>query len=418
MPGPRLSRGTVLRLAARVRLTIARDRLVVEGADDAVACDAALLPLLDRLRAPCTLGALFDALAPLPQREWIAHSAALLELLGAGAIESDGPLPAALRPDHGFGYLEPHIAMLADERRTRAYVEAIGRVVRAGDVVVDLGTGSGVLALAAARAGARRVYALERSGIADVAEQAFARNGLAERIVLVRDVSTRAVLPERADVLVSELLGSEPFAERVLEYTRDAVDRLVVAGGRVVPRRLRVFARAVSLPAAVVARHAAEPAAARGWQARYGFDFSALVDASARSARWFSVPTGEAAAWPALTPAVRLLEIDLADPPRPPLAAQATVAASAAGRLDAVVVFWELELDPQARFSTDPATADAACSWGNAVWLMPVRPAVAAGTALRLRFRYDAPHAMASVEQAGARGGRGVVESLRRADHA
>ena len=65
------------------------------------------------------------------------------------------------------------VKMLNDRARTDAFIRAIEATVRPGDVVVDLGTGTGVLALAAARAGARRVYAIEASGVGRAARSVF-----------------------------------------------------------------------------------------------------------------------------------------------------------------------------------------------------------------------------------------------------
>ena len=82
---------------------------------------------------------------------------------------------ALVRPDAGrgpaSGWADPveHARMLHDDRRTGDYLAALAAAVRPGDVVLDIGTGSGVLAVAAARAGARRVYAVEASDIAEVA---------------------------------------------------------------------------------------------------------------------------------------------------------------------------------------------------------------------------------------------------------
>ena len=72
-------------------------------------------------------------------------------------------------PTSGWADPVEHARMLHDERRTGDYLAAIAAAVRPGDVVLDIGTGSGVLAVAAARAGARHVYAIEASDIADVA---------------------------------------------------------------------------------------------------------------------------------------------------------------------------------------------------------------------------------------------------------
>src|SRR5439155_20231788 len=85
------------------------------------------------------------------------------------------------------GWADPveHARMLHDDRRTGDYLAALGQAVRPGDVVLDIGTGSGVLAVAAARAGARHVYAVEASDISEVAERVFAANGMEDRVTLI-----------------------------------------------------------------------------------------------------------------------------------------------------------------------------------------------------------------------------------------
>src|SRR5215471_8603540 len=109
-----------------------------------------------------------------------------------------------------------HVGMLNDRTRTSSYMDAIGRAVRPGDVVLDIGTGTGIFALAAALAGARHVYALEVGRVAHAARNLFAANGVSHRISFIDPSSTEIELPERADVLVSELIGDEPLAEGVL----------------------------------------------------------------------------------------------------------------------------------------------------------------------------------------------------------
>ena len=97
--------------------------------------------------------------------------------------------------------IQLHVNMLNDRTRTSGYLASIGKAVRRGDVVLDIGTGTGIYAIAAARAGARHVYAVEAGRIAKAARTLFEANGVADRITLIRGLSTRITLPERADVL-------------------------------------------------------------------------------------------------------------------------------------------------------------------------------------------------------------------------
>ena len=100
-----------------------------------------------------------------------------------------------------------HITLLGDKARVGAFRAAIEATVRPGDVVVDVGSGTGVLAFFAARAGARRVYAIEETDLIDVAQALARENCLDDRIVFIRGNSLGVALPERAHVLVTETLG-------------------------------------------------------------------------------------------------------------------------------------------------------------------------------------------------------------------
>src|SRR6266850_3888881 len=107
--------------------------------------------------------------------------------------------------------LDQHRALLGDSVRTNAYAEAIGRVVRAGDLVLDIGSGSGVLAILACRAGARKVYAIEQGHMADVATMVVLNDDCRDRVEVLHARSHDVTLPERANVLLTETLGNLGF---------------------------------------------------------------------------------------------------------------------------------------------------------------------------------------------------------------
>src|SRR5947209_15387727 len=118
--------------------------------------------------------------------------------------------------------LEVHRGLLQDEIRTNAFREAIRRVVTPGNVVLDLGTGSGILSFFACEAGARRVFAIDATHSADLASFVSRQLGYSDRVEVFHDRSTNVELPERADILVTETLGAFGFDERILSSVIDA----------------------------------------------------------------------------------------------------------------------------------------------------------------------------------------------------
>lgn len=141
-----------------------------------------------------------------------------------------------------------HALYLSDARRVRAYRTAIGRVVRPGDRVVDLGAGTGILSLMALRAGAGHVTAIERGPVIRLARAIARENGVNGRVSFVRADSRRVRLPQRADVLVTETMGNLGVGEGMLEATADARLRLLRARARIVPADLRIWFQPMSSP--------------------------------------------------------------------------------------------------------------------------------------------------------------------------
>ena len=161
--------------------------------------------------------------------------------------------------------------MIGDTVRMSAYEEALRRSVKPGSVVVDIGTGTGIMAILACRFGARRVYAIEPDDVIQVARQIAADNGFSDRIEFIQDISTQVELPEPADVIVSDLRGVLPFFRHHLEAIVDARQRLLAPGGTLIPGRDRVWATLVEMPEAYQTR-------VRPWgDNHYGFNLGAAT---------------------------------------------------------------------------------------------------------------------------------------------
>lgn len=185
-----------------------------------------------------------------------------------------------------------HRDMLSDENRTLAFREAIRRVVKPGDVVADLGSGTGILSFFALEAGAARVYAFEKLHIADAAALLARHNGYDDRYIVVHAYSLDATLPERADVLITETLGMFGLDEQILGLTIDARARYLQPGAIIVPRRVALSAVPVQL--------AYDYDRKVGWwdSKRYGLDLTPLrmftsnilYGADIREDAWLAAP--------------------------------------------------------------------------------------------------------------------------------
>jgi protein arginine N-methyltransferase 1 len=144
--------------------------------------------------------------------------------------------------ERGYGH------MVADHSRVDAYARALEASVRPGCTVLDLGTGTGIFALVAARLGARRVYAVEPSDAIATAARLARANGVADRIEFIQGFSTEVTLPERVDVIVCDLRGMLPHFHGVVASVVDARARLLAPGGTFIPRRDTLRAAPLEAP--------------------------------------------------------------------------------------------------------------------------------------------------------------------------
>jgi protein arginine N-methyltransferase 1 len=140
-----------------------------------------------------------------------------------------------------------HGAMIADDVRVEAYARAIERTVRPGDAVLEIGAGTGLFSMLACKAGARRVYAVEADDIIEIARANAQANGLADRIEFIQGISTEVELPERVDMIVSDLRGILPYFEGHIPSIADARKRFLARGGTLVPREDRVMLACVEV---------------------------------------------------------------------------------------------------------------------------------------------------------------------------
>jgi protein arginine N-methyltransferase 1 len=144
--------------------------------------------------------------------------------------------------------LDEHREYLIDRPRVSAFERAISEVVRPGDVVLDLGSGTGILGLFALKAGASRVYAIDASGLTQLAREIFAANGFADRAVCIKGLSTRVELPEKVGVIVGDLIGRFGIDGGLVEYYADARRRMALPDVSTVPSKVDLLVVPVEAP--------------------------------------------------------------------------------------------------------------------------------------------------------------------------
>lgn len=350
------------------------------------------LRVLEVFSQPTTFKQAMQVLRPnvLGAQDWVDLSDTIRNLYRAGALEptvTSSRMPAMRT---GFDAPVEHVSMLNDRARTEAYLHAIREVVRPNDVVVELGTGTGVLAVAAAKAGARHVYAIEAGSIGSVAQAVFEANELSDRITLVSGLSTHVSLPERGDVLISEIIGNEPLHERVLESTRDAIKRLLKPEARFVPRTLRIYALPVEVPESVVSKFRFVPSDQAQWGDWYDLDFTPLGRGNPPRAVRIFVKPHRPRDWTQSSEPMEVAAIDFSTGHSPSIESEAYGVASHTASINGILVYFELGLGPGRILSVNPQVVDELCSWRLPVWLLPDPLDVQAGDRLRITYTYGA----------------------------
>jgi protein arginine N-methyltransferase 7 len=140
------------------------------------------------------------------------------------------------------GIAQWYFPMVGDGIRHDAYEAALRRAIQPNSRVLEIGTGTGLLAMMAARAGAAEVVTCESNRVvAAAASEIIARNGFADRVRVVAmhstDLQVGRDLAERADVLVCDALSNSMIGAGALPAIEHAVRRLLRPGARVIPAR-------------------------------------------------------------------------------------------------------------------------------------------------------------------------------------
>jgi cyclopropane fatty-acyl-phospholipid synthase-like methyltransferase len=173
-----------------------------------------------------------------------------------------------------YSHFGIHEEMLKDKVRTDAYMKSIVNNAHLfkGKTVLDVGCGTGILCMFAAKAGAKKVYGIECASIYDQACEIVKLNGFADTITLIRGKVEDITLPvDKVDIIISEWMGYFLLYESMLDTVIYARDKWLAPGGLLFPDKAQLFVCAV------------EDAQYRErkldfWTNVYGFDMTCIRD--------------------------------------------------------------------------------------------------------------------------------------------
>ena len=257
--------------------------------------------------------------------------------------------------------LSLHSRLIADTVRTDAYQAALRERITPDSIVLDIGTGTGLLALVACRLGAKRVYAVEVDETLHLARAVAKDNDCSERIEFLQGLSTQIELPERADVIVSDLHGVLPLFRRCLPSIGDARKRLLAPGGVLIPERERLWGAVVEAP--LLYRQLVG-----AWDGQpYGLDMRAVREMATNS-----LVKGQFSVDQLVTPAVLLATLDYMSLEQSDFVLEATMTAARDGAGHGIAVWFDAILAPGVEFSSAPGQPEMIYGQAFFPWPHPV----------------------------------------------
>lgn len=166
-----------------------------------------------------------------------------------------------------------HEEMLKDTSRTLAYRSAMykNKHLFKDKIVLDVGCGTGILSMFAAKAGAKHVYSVDMSNIIEKAREIITLNGFDDKITLLQGKLEDIELPvDSVDIIVSEWMGYFLLYESMLDTVLYARDKYLVEGGLILPDKC-------SMSIAGIEDGQYKDEKIHFWEDVYGFDYSPFI---------------------------------------------------------------------------------------------------------------------------------------------
>jgi predicted RNA methylase len=339
-----------------------------------------------------TVGELCESWPPDDQVKIMDHLAMLYkgQVIITEEDQMPGESPSSL-PVHLGGKItinvENHHVMLRDSIRMACYRRAIEKTVTPDSIVMDLGAGSGILSFFAGKAGARKIYAVEkRPDMVLVAKELAKANGLDDRITFVENSShlvQASVIDPKPDVLVAEILGNAILEENVLEFTIDARDRFLAPGARMIPHGLDILVAAFdSGPTVDKAQEVAE------LEDIYGLDFNVLKTVLAHKPST-KLDRFTPHLYTMMSKPVKAIYLDLYTIQSPIFQTAFSFTALQDGYVNGFCAYFKAHMDDSNEIMLTNSPWAPPTHWTQMVYHFPARRPVKAGETMDMEMSYD-----------------------------
>jgi protein arginine N-methyltransferase 1 len=271
--------------------------------------------------------------------------------------------------------------MIADRVRMDSYAHALRTMVTSDSIVLDIGAATGIHSLLACKFGARHVYAVEPNDAIHLARKLAQINGFSDRIDYIQDSSANVTLPEKVDLIVSDLRGVLPLFGLHIPTIIDARERHMAPGGVLIPWRDTLWTALVEVP--YLYKELIEP-----WDFPYGLSMAPAKELALNN--WTDFDSQTTQSRNLLTEPQRWAELDYtsiadSDLSGPELIQDTTRSGTAHGWL----VWFDSELCDGIGFSNGPHERSVTTVYGRAFFplLEPVKVALGDSVALEIQAR-------------------------------
>lgn len=344
------------------------------------------LAVFHAFSTPRSIASVLAALGPrlVGQQDWVELTSTIARLYQSGVLVGEGPAPE-VAGDTAYEHALSAIAILNNPSLVEPFLAAITAAVRPGAVVVELAASTGLLAVAAARAGAGRVYVRAVAGATELVRAGLITNNVADTVQLLDE---GVPLPP-SDLLISEAFLAIPRGREPLRTLHATAATILKPGGQTVPIGWRRLVLPVAIPPAVVARQTFTSATVDNWRDWYSIDFTPCAEVAARTPRLCYPERQEAATWPTLGEASVLIEARVGSELPAIMERTTTITATAAGEVSGLLLVNELLLGDDRILSTHPLEAPSLAQHVGA-WLLPQPIPVTKGARLQVAYREPA----------------------------